>query len=563
MILKYLFRDKAAAIALLFIYVLSALMVTGLALVYGNLVNVVANGANIPELLKASLYSLAYTVIVGVLFWLKHYYGNVFFARFYSALQNEYFKKIINSNYGNISQEDSSKYFTAITNDVARMRANGWMLYDLAEKSVAVVSSFIAAVILNWEIGLIMLALTAIMGILPLIIKKRLDKQTLLCSDVEKIYSRSLKENLQGAAIIKSFSAEGRALKEVSAANNKLLVENKKKSAIDAFAGGAGVIVQNISILALVGLTCYFVIMKKVEIGAVLSIVQIGMGFYGGMLGFASTITYYMGSAGVRKRVFGVLNKADDNIPAKEISFSAGIALKNVSFSYPDKERAALDKVNLELECGKKYLILGKSGSGKSTVLKLMAKFYDVSGGEILIDGKSYSDLRERDIAKIVSVALQSCYLFNRSFRENIDYLGENDEEKLERVIEFCALKDFVATLPQGFDTVVDEEVNQVSGGEKLRINLARALYRESKILLLDEVTSALDKNTANIVETNLLSLEGKTVVNVCHKFNDSTLPLYDKIFIIEDGNIVESGSYGEIGESPVLYRYRSQEGIN
>ena len=157
-----------------------------------------------------------------------------------------------------------------------------------------------------------------------------------------------------------------------------------------------------------------------------------------------------------------------------------------------------------------------------------------------------------------VSVSRQSGYIFNRSLRDNIDFLSDGDEIKLQNTIDRCKLNEFMQRLPDGADTVLDEELNQVSGGEKLRINLARALYRDSDILLLDEVTSALDKSTSEDVENALLHIPDKTVVNVCHKFNDETLPLYDSIYIIEDGRVVLSGSFEQIKDSKLLAAYRN-----
>jgi ABC-type multidrug transport system fused ATPase/permease subunit len=394
-------------------------------------------------------------------------------------------------------------------------------------------------------------------------VKKRLDRQNLVCSDAEKVYGRALKENLQGAAVIKSFSAEALAMGEVADKNGKLLRQNKKLSAIEAFAGGMGIIIQNVAILTLVGITCYFVLQKWVQIGAVLTIVQVGMGFYGGILGFAGLITHFLGNAGIRKRVFEVLKQPDDPEPARKMRFFDRIVLKDVYFTYPDKDVAALEGVDAVFEKNKKYLILGKSGSGKSTLLKALVKFYNADGGQILIDGKDYADIRERDLSALISIALQTCYIFNRSFKENIDYLQTGDTQKLTEILDFCALREFADKLPEGIRTVIDEEVNQVSGGEKLRINLARALYRDSEVLLLDEVTSALDKNTSNTVESNLLSLKDKTVINVCHKFNDKTLPAYDTIIIMEDGKIVECGNYEELKNSEILNRYRDIENMD
>ncbi|MDR2266139.1 MAG: ABC transporter ATP-binding protein/permease [Christensenellaceae bacterium] len=556
--LSYLLKDKFKILGVISLNMIHTLLVTGLALVYGNLVNIVADGATAVELLKALGFALIYSLVAGFSEWVRHIASNKYYNRLLVRMQNDMYSRLIASKYDFITKDDSSKHYDYMTSDLYRVRGAFSSLIVLTDRIVAAVSSFIAAAILNYKVALVMISMVVFMALIPVITKNRLIKAELSVSDRSKLWARSVKENLMGVSIIKSFAAEDRSISEIANAGNILRKTHDKKTILDAAINGAATIIQNISMLGLVGLTCYFVVTKEVAVGAVLSIVQIGMSFYGGILGLAANIAFYWGTYGIRKRVWNIIGKGKPSKYTGSYDFVDAIEFKNLSFCYNEDVRPILDNITAKFEKNKKYLILGRSGSGKSTLLKLIANFYDTYTGDLLIDNINYTDAGDGLITSVVAIAQQNCYLFNRSMRYNIDYLQTGDEERLNQIINFTCLDDFIARLPNGIDTVVDEEVNQVSGGEKLRINLARALFRDGSVLLLDEVTSSLDKATASRVESNLLTLNNKTILNVCHKFNDQTLPLYDMILIVENGHIVEQGNYASLQNSPKLNEYRN-----
>ncbi|MDR0697057.1 MAG: ABC transporter ATP-binding protein/permease [Christensenellaceae bacterium] len=556
--LKYLFKDKLKIILVISLNTIHTLLVTGLALIYGALVNTVANGATADQLLRELSFALGYSLLTALSEWTRHYFNNLLFAKMLITMQNDMYFKLIHSNYEFITSEDSSRYYDYMTSDLYRVRAALATLITVVDRIIATISAFVAASILNYKVALVMLSMTFIMGLVPIIIRKKLISAEMQISNVNKLWARSTKENLLGMSIIKSFGAENYSIQEIKSAGKIVYKTHKSKSIIDSTLNGVTTIIQNISMLALVGITCYFVVTKEVEIGAVLSIVQIGMSFYGGILGLAGSLAFYWGTKGIRDRVWSIIGKKSVDKPGTDVDFANSIVFKNVSFEYANDDRLILNNINLEFKKNEKYLVLGKSGSGKSTILKLIANYFTNYEGSISIDEIEYHNINDNRITEIVAVAQQNCYLFNRSMRHNIDYLQTGNTEKLESIIDFVCLRDFITRLPDGIDTVVDEEVHQVSGGEKLRINLARALYRDSSVLLLDEVTSSLDKSTAGIVESNLLALTDKTIINVCHKFNDDSLAQYDKIIIIEDGVVVEQGSLNQLRASRKLDMYRS-----
>lgn len=557
---KYMILDWRRFIAITVLFTLSNLARLGTAMIYGELINQVSLGVDIKKLLVYIGLTVGYTLFVAFYNWYFQYFFDYYEKRGMASLRRAYMMSVVNAQYQNVKKYDSARYMNDLTNEIPSLIN---VFVDNIAYSIScvimVISSFAFAMGLNWKIAVTMVGFTLVMAILPLFIKKPLDKISLKESNARNDYMAKLKEHLMGISIIKTFGAEKRCAANVDDENNKLLKINRKKAVINSFASGLGGMVQAIAVTVLIAMTCYLVWTKEVLVGSVLSIFSIGNQFYGSILSLSAVFTYVMGYMGVFRKIQSIVEWDNTPDPKEALTFNDNIEFSGVSFSYADDSRKIIDNVSLQLDKNKKYLVLGKSGSGKSTLLKLMAKYYDTYEGDIIIDGVNYMELTDKQIATVMSVSQQDCYLFNTTMRENIDFLGEKDDEKLDRIIELTALDEFVSMLPEGLDTVVNEEINQVSGGEKLRINLARALYRESQILLLDEVTSALDKKTAEYVENNLLSLEDKTLVNVCHKFNDSTLPNYDKILIIENGSIVRSGSYSELENDEKLGQYRNK----
>lgn len=538
--------------------VLFSLLNIAIALLYGDLVSQVAAGKSFNDMLGSILFTVAVTVVNVAVFWFSNYYESRVFVHNCYYLRDKFTEKLLRSRYLMIASSDSSKYINMLTNDVENVCvAYFYQAQYFIICVITIISSFVASVILDWRIALSMVGFTVLMGILPLFIKKKLDNSMVEASKAKADYIGSLKENLLGITVIKNNNAEEVCGSVINRANKKNYLAEKKRNLINSVAGGAGLGVRSVAVLVLIIFTCYLVSINEVKAGAVLSIYSVGMTFYGAILNCSAIVTNLFGAKGIRNIVEEITDRENEST-AEKLSFSEAIELNEVSFKYNgDDDREILSGINMKFERGGKYLVIGKSGSGKSTVLKLLCKFYDDYKGTITFDGKNYADMNENSINAVIAYCQQNGYLFNRSLRDNIDFAFSGDKEKLERIINTVCLNDFVSTLKDGLDTVIDEEVNQVSGGEKLRINLARSLFRDSEILLLDEVTSALDKKTSEIVERNILKID-KTLINVCHKFNDDTLPEYDRIYIIENGKIVEDGTFKELENNEKFIEYRN-----
>ncbi len=246
------------------------------------------------------------------------------------------------------------------------------------------------------------------------------------------------------------------------------------------------------------------------------------------------------------------LEEKNDPVPIKE--FKSEIAFKNVAFAYQDNENKVLNDINFSLKKGKMVAVVGETGSGKSTIANLLARFYDVSAGKVTIDGVDVRDLKISDLRDLIGIVTQNTILFNDTIRNNIAYGAKREvsQEEIENAARQANAHRFIVggNHAEGYDTVVGEKGFKLSGGEKQRIAIARAILRNPPILILDEATSALDTVTEKLVQDALTNLmENRTVFAIAHRL--STIKHADTILVLDKGRIIENGTHEELMADP------------
>ena len=236
-----------------------------------------------------------------------------------------------------------------------------------------------------------------------------------------------------------------------------------------------------------------------------------------------------------------------DKPNAKPINVTKGLVkFSNVYFSY-DSKRPILNDLNIEIQGGAKVAIVGSSGSGKSTIGRLLFRFYDVSGGSVSIDGQDIKNVTQSSLHNVIGVVPQDTVLFNDSIFYNIAYGKDNaTTAEVEKAARAAQIHDFIASLPDGYGTTVGERGLKLSGGEKQRVGIARTLLKDPPILLLDEATSALDSETEREIHDALENAgKGRTVISIAHRL--STVSDADRIVVLEGGEIVEIGEHSNL----------------
>ncbi len=259
------------------------------------------------------------------------------------------------------------------------------------------------------------------------------------------------------------------------------------------------------------------------------------------------------------RRVFGLLDEKKEELhpvgSKKDISFKNSIEFKDVTFNYPGYDKIVLDKLSFSAKKGSSVAIIGSSGAGKSTILDLLPRFYEISSGTISIDGASTSEMDLVSLRSLFGIVSQETILFNMSIKENISYGVSSSESELLTAVKSANALEFIEQLPQGFDTIIGERGVTLSGGQRQRIAIARALLRNPEILIFDEATSALDTESEKLVQEAIDHLtQDRTAFIVAHRL--STVLHADKIVVIENGSVVEEGTHDDLIALGNRYKY-------
>jgi subfamily B ATP-binding cassette protein MsbA len=267
---------------------------------------------------------------------------------------------------------------------------------------------------------------------------------------------------------------------------------------------------------------------------------------------------FYQGAAGA-ERVFGVLDiepniKEIDSSPKLKIS-TGKIEFQNVSFAYPKTDVDAVKKINILVKGGSTTALVGHSGAGKSTIINLLPRFYDPNDGKIQIDGQNINDVKLSSLRGNISMVSQDIILFDDTVRANIAYAKLNaSEDEIKKACDFAAASDFIKNLPQSYETLIGENGIKLSGGQKQRISIARAVLKNSSIILLDEATSSLDAESEEKVQNAITNLtKNKTTLVIAHRL--STIIRADKIFVLNQGEIADIGTHNELLKNSMLYK--------
>lgn len=357
-----------------------------------------------------------------------------------------------------------------------------------------------------------------------------------------------LHERVNGMSVIKSFAIEENEAKNFDKRNKGFLQKAFMHTRWNAYSFSAINTVTDIGPLIVIGFGAYLAISGSVTVGTLAAFVSYLEQLYGPLRRLVSSFTTLTQSFASMDRVFQLFDEpydiknADD---AKDISITQGnIEIRDVTFKYNDDERDVLKEINLNIHHGETVAFVGMSGGGKSTLISLIPRFYDVTEGEILIDQHNIKSFEIGCLRRQIGMVQQDNILFSDTVKENI-LLGRPDatEEEVIRAAKKANAHDFIMALPKGYDTEVGERGVKLSGGQKQRLSIARIFLNDPPILILDEATSALDLESEAVIQEalNILSKDRTTMI-VAHRL--STITHADKIVVIENGQIVEMGTH-------------------
>jgi ATP-binding cassette subfamily B protein len=367
-----------------------------------------------------------------------------------------------------------------------------------------------------------------------------------------------------GHTVIKAFNGEAKSIEKFDGLNNELYGAGWKSQFLSGMLMPIMTFVSNIAYVAVVILGGFLAVQGTISVGDILAFIQYVRSFTQPIMQVANIANVLQSTAAAAERVFDFLDaeeESPDPVDAvKPTVVKGNVSFKNVSFGYtPD--RVIIHDFSAEIKPGQKIALVGPTGAGKTTIVKLLMRFYDINSGSISIDGVDIRKFKREDLRGMFGMVLQDTWLFNGTIRENIRYGDFNaTDDMVVAAARMANVDHFVRTLPHGYDLELNEESSNISQGQKQLLTIARAFLADPKILILDEATSSVDTRTEILIQNAMFDLmKGRTSFVIAHRL--STIRDADIILVIKDGDIVEQGKHEELLAAQGFYAslYKSQ----
>ena len=475
-------------------------------------------------------------------------------------LQIDMLSTLISADTQSIDEKHSGKFISNLTYDVlhiTNLLSNG--ILNLFKDSLTLIGLLTVMFLQNWKLSLIAIILIPIASTAARSLGKRMGKVTTQAQEKSGFLTRYLVELFKNHKLTKIFQKEKY---ETNRANNhldELKEKNKKIGIIIVRISPIMEILTGFMIAILIFYSGKLIANNELSVNNFFSFLAAMMLAYQPVRSLSTLNIIVHEGLSAAARILPVVdtkNLIKNNENAKEIDIqNGGIKFKDVLFSYKKSDGDVLKKVNLEFEGGKMTSLVGHSGSGKSTILNLIPRFYDCKSGDISIDNQSIYNVTLESLRKNISLVSQETTLFDDTIKNNIKYanLDASDEEIFEAAkLSHC--EEFIDNLPEKYQTLIGEDGVRLSGGEKQRISIARAMLKKSSIILLDEATSSLDSETEMKIQDALKILtKDKTTIVIAHRL--STILNSNKIFVIDSGKIIDYGKHEELLINSKIYK--------
>lgn len=460
----------------------------------------------------------------------------------------------------------SGDILSRVTNDVDTIAQS---LNNSLSTLVSSITLFIGSIIMMFVTNYIM-AITAIVSsligfiLMFIILNKSQRYFTARQRELGKL-NGYIEEIYSGLNVVRSCNAKDETINEFDKLNDKLYDCNRKSQFLSGLMQPIMGFIGNFSYVAVCIVGALLVSKSVISFGVIVAFIMYVRLFTNPLSQIAQAMTSMQSTAAASERVFGLLEEvemdSEDDITKKldKHKVKGNIEFKNVKFGY-DKDKIIINDFTAKVKAGEKIAIVGPTGAGKTTMVNLLMKFYDINDGDILIDGTSIKELKRDNIHSLFTMVLQDTWLFNGTVKENIIYNQKNvSNKKVEEVCKVVGVDHFIKTLPNGYDSIISDN-DSVSSGQRQLLTIARGMISDSPFLILDEATSNVDTRTEELVQKAMDKLmENKTSFIIAHRL--STIKNADLILVMKDGNIIEQGNHNELMKKNGFYAnlYNSQ----
>ena len=466
-------------------------------------------------------------------------------------IRNDVAKKINKLPMRYFDKKTHGEVLSILTNDIDTLSMNlNQSITEIIRALCLIVGILIMMLSISWKMTLISLIIFPVAGILVKNIVGKSQKyfqrqQAYLANvngQVEEIYG--------GLNIVKVFNSEKKVIKDFEKANEELYHSGWKAQFLSGLMHPLMNFISNVGYVGIAVVGGYLAIEGAITVGNIQSFIQYNKQFTNQIGQIAQISGTLQAMVAAAERVFEFLEEPEEKEKAKgkidTSKLKGNVEFKHVNFGY-DKDRTIINDFNCKVKEGQKIAIVGPTGAGKTTMVKLLMRFYDVNSGEILVDGHNVKDFKRGELRKMFGMVLQDTWLFGGTVKDNIKY-GKEDatDDEVIRAAQAAHVHHFIKTLPNGYNSILNEESSNVSAGQKQLLTIARVILANPKILILDEATSSIDTRTEIQIQNAMDNLmKGRTSFIIAHRL--STIKNADLILVMNNGDIVEQGNHEEL----------------
>lgn len=528
-------------------------------------INNINNGIDFSYILKIVLILLLLYVISSIFSYLQSYVMSSVALKISYRLRKEISEKFNRLPISYYDSNERGEIISRVTNDVDTLSQSlNQSLVMLITSIITVVGVFIMMLSINIVMTLFaLLMIPLIMFVMSMVIRKSQHFFSLQQKYLGRINSK-IEESFSGQNVIRGYNAEKFEQLDFNKTNNKLYNSAWKSQFLSSVMMPVMVFIGNLGYVMIAIMGGYMTIAGKIAVGDIQAFIQYMRSFTQPLNQIAQIMNMFQSTVAAAERVFEFLDQKELDFSGTdtidEDKFEGHIEFSHVDFGY-DKNKMIIRDFNLDVKPGQKIAIVGPTGAGKTTLVKLLMRFYDINSGNIYIDGKDIYSIDIESYRKNFAMVLQDTWLFSGTIMENLKYgnLSASDED-VYRAAKAAYADRFILTQKNGYDTVLSEDTKNISQGQKQLLTIARAILSNPKILILDEATSSVDTRTEQMIQRAMDNLvKNRTSFIIAHRL--STIKNADLILVIKDGNIVESGTHEELMEMGNYYRslYNSQ----